>query len=362
MACCRVVERQAVPRAYLFRKVHGMRIRPPAQQWLLVLIVSAAALAGGASTAAAGELNSPEPVSWRQFALDSIDRIGLGRERREYGLHFDDDISLAAPAGRLVVVVHGFHSDRWHVTEISACVRTSGLPHAVFEYPNDQAVSESAGLLSAELARLKRSAPQCQVTLVTHSMGGLVAREAIENPRLDSGNVNRVIMIAPPNHGSRLADCNCPLVDAWEYWHSSERRKKAGLIYGAIEDGLGEAAKDLRPESPFLTQLNARPRNPRVRYSILLGNRAPLASKKINSPTAETSTCRWTMSWMAKGWYEDLDEVVNGSGDGVVALSSGRLEGVRDVAVFPFDHIGVLKQPGFGTVNDVHRAILARLK
>src|SRR5690606_20576841 len=140
--------------------------------------------------------------------------------RREYGLHFDEGISLAVPAEQLAVVVHGFHSDRWHVSQLSACVRQSGMPHAVFEYPNDQSVSDSAALLSRELLKLKQAAPKCAVSLVTHSMGGLVAREAIENPRLDPGNVDRLIMIAPPNHGSRLADCNCPIVDAWEYWQS----------------------------------------------------------------------------------------------------------------------------------------------
>jgi hypothetical protein len=193
-------------------------------------------------------------------------------------------------------------------------------------------------------------------------MGGLVAREALENTRLDPGNVSRMIMIAPPNHGSQLADCNNSFVDAWEYWHSGEQRKKAGLIYGSIEDGLGEAADDLKPSSPFLTKLNGRKRNAKVKYSILLGNRAPIESNDARHDTAKTGNCRWTMTWLASNWYEDLDEVVNGRGDGVVSLTSGQLDGVRDVAVFPFDHIEVLGQPGAGSVDLVHLAILARLQ
>jgi len=327
------------------------RVRGLSALLLCLALLSPAVAAAEERSAKAG---------WREFALNCMDRMGAGNGRREYGLHFDKDIPLAAPAEELVVVVHGFHSDRWHVEQISKCIRDDGRPHAVFEYPNDQRVADSARLLSRELRRLNRSAPGCDVSLVTHSMGGLVAREAIENPKLDPANVTRLIMIAPPNHGSQLADCNCPLVDAWEYVVSSKRRKKAGLIYGAIEDGLGEAAHDLKPDSPFLTRLNARPRNANTQYSILLGNRAPLDSHRAGHAPSR-SRCRWGLSWTASLWYDELDEVVNGRGDGVVSLTSGRLKGVEDIEVYPFDHIEVLGAPDGGSVDQVHAALLSRL-
>ena len=36
-------------------------------------------------------------------------------------------------------------------------------------------------------------------------MGGLVARAMLEDPEFDSGNVTKLIMVAPPNQGSLLA-------------------------------------------------------------------------------------------------------------------------------------------------------------
>ena len=338
-----------------------MRYNPSTRRlfWLIVVFL----IGFMPLTASAAEPSALEeaPRTWREFALECMDACGVGSERRQYGLHFDDDISLTYPANELAVVVHGFHSDRWHVQQLSQCVRGTGMPHAVFEYPNDQPVADSAALLSRELRRLRASAPNCRVSLVTHSMGGLVAREAIENPKLDSANVCRLIMIAPPNHGSQLADCNCPLIDGWEYVQSGERRKESGLIYGSIEDGLGEASRDLKPGSAFLTTLNARDRNANVRYTILLGNRAPIDNAKAMHAPSD-SHGRRGLSWLAKWWYQDLDEVVNGRGDGVVSLTSGQLEGVDDVKVFAFDHIEVLSEPDKGSVDQVHAAIVARLQ
>ena len=38
-------------------------------------------------------------------------------------------------------------------------------------------------------------------------------------------------------------------------------------------------------------------------------------------------------------YLADLDEVVEGKGDGAVAVKRGRLEGVSDIEVLDFDHL-----------------------
>lgn len=43
-----------------------------------------------------------------------------------------------------------------------------------------------------------------QVHLITHSMGGLIARGMINRYQLN--NIGRVVMLGPPNHGSEVAD------------------------------------------------------------------------------------------------------------------------------------------------------------
>ena len=57
----------------------------------------------------------------------------------------------------------------------------------------------------------------------------------------------------------------------------------------------------------------------------------------------------------------DLDELVDGKGDGVVAVKRGRLDGVNDTIVLPFGHLSVTGPAEADVVHDVQQAVLERL-
>ena len=184
---------------------------------------------------------------------------------------------------------------------------------------------------------------------MTHSMGGLVARASVEDPGLDPGNVKRLVMIAPPTHGTRLASFPTG-TDLYEYTFLAGTTAHR-LIKDSIVDGLGEAIDDVLPNSPFLKQLNARRRNPCVHYTVLLGSRGCVTQQDLN---AARQTVRRTTSWIP--WIErcgqrcdrllaDLHEVVAGKGDGVVSIDRGRLAGVADTQILPFAHSSVTGPP-----------------
>ena len=59
---------------------------------------------------------------------------------------------------------------------------------------------------------------------------------------------------------------------------------------------------------------------------------------------------------------EDLDEVVDGKGDGVVAVKRGRLEGVADTVLADFTHLSVMQAPDTYAEDKVFQGILQRLK
>jgi hypothetical protein len=197
-------------------------------------------------------------------------------------------------------------------------------------------------------------------------MGGLVARACIEDPQLDPGNVDRLIMIAPPNCGSAIAHFAMG-TDVWEHWLARKEGGPWRRVRDSVVDGLGEAANELCPGSEFLAELNSRPRNPRVRYAVILGTgarmteaemdwiRESIVAKLAQVPGAERGAKR------LDALLADLDELVEGKGDGVVAVVRGRLTGVSDTTVLPFGHLTVTGAPETDAVRQVQGAVLSRI-
>ncbi len=290
----------------------------------------------------------------------------LLRDKQEYGLKLDENWAQAAADRNLVVLIHGLNSTPAKVDALLVGARADGFPCAVFSYPNDQTIDDSAKLLGRELSRFAVDHPDRKISLVTHSMGALVARAAIEDPKLDPGNVRQLVMVAPPNHGSALARFSFGL-ELQEHLTNVRRKAEVGTFLAAVEDGLAGAARDLRPDSPLLRALNARPRNPNVRYTIFLGTRAPLTDADLahlrRTVAAAGQRNRWVQFFGPRvdTWLADLDETIAGKGDGVVSVARGRLDGVEDTVVLRFSHTSVLRTPAVGDEQKVHREILRRL-
>jgi pimeloyl-ACP methyl ester carboxylesterase len=282
----------------------------------------------------------------------------------KYGLRLDPDWQAKVGRADLAVFVHGFNACPAGMEFLALPARKAGLPCGMIAYPNDQALADSAGLVSAELKRLVAKHPNCRVNLVTHSMGGLIARECVEDAKLNPGNVNRLIMVAPPNGGSQLAHFGfatdtCELI-AGLHW----KRPLAGML-DCIDDGLGEAVHDLRPGSPYLQKMANYRRNPQVRYTILLGTKAPFTAEQVNK--ARQQVAGYCQRWRAVQLFGpkldrllgDADELIDGRGDGAVAVKRGRLEGVADTVLLKFQHLAT--HPEHPEVQSVQKAVLARL-
>ena len=58
----------------------------------------------------------------------------------------------------------------------------------------------------------------------------------------------------------------------------------------------------------------------------------------------------------------DLDEIIDGRGDGVVAVQRGRLDGVEDTVVLPFSHMSVAGSAKNDSIRTVQSQILARIE
>jgi pimeloyl-ACP methyl ester carboxylesterase len=351
------------------------RCRVPLTLAVLVALASASpsplraddADASKALSAGRSVVREAADYSYRRWLRN---RLWDEEDESRYGLQMESgwrDAAKKSPGRPLVVLVHGFNSTPQRNAAVLEPVRAAGFPCASFAYPNDWDLRESAALLSRQLKSLAAEHPSQQVALVTHSMGGLVARACVENSELDPGNVTRLVMIAPPSHGTLLAHLAIA-TDVWEHWLSRADGGCWTRWRDSVIDGLGEAADDLVPGSPFLAELNARPRHPHIQYAMLLGTGASVSQDEMDwlrSALLKTSgRCPGFRGCTGKleGLLEEMEEIVDGKGDGVVALKRARLEGVDDVVILPFGHLSCTGTPASEPVKQVQLELLSRLQ
>lgn len=302
----------------------------------------------------------------KMLRLAAADRRIEDRPAPTYGLAWPNQNQPAA-GQEAVVILHGLGSAPEKHASLSADLERAGLRVGEFAYPGDEPLDDSAKLLSHELKAFRREHPNVRLRMVTLSMGGLVARRALEDPALDPGNVVQLVMVGPPNHGSALAYVGFGL-QIWQFLDDPKAQSFAERFYHTVEDGLCEASDDLRPDSPFLKELNALPRNPAVRYSLLLGSGAALSEQtvaQLRQRVAEAEERHRLIKLLGPKIdrvLSDGDELIHGKGDGVVAVKRGRLEGVADALVLDFNHLSMGQPPETGGQRQLREEILKRLQ
>lgn len=149
------------------------------------------------------------------------------------GLWMGSDAVGRLPAGRRpVLLVHGYMCNRGFWWWFRRRLRAKG--HAVATLDLETPISDIDTLADGLLRRIDALLAETgadRVLLVTHSMGGLVARAALRKAGPD--RVARFVTLSGPHHGTLLAHA-----------------------------GIGRNAAQMRPQSPWLAALNAAPPAP----------------------------------------------------------------------------------------------------
>jgi pimeloyl-ACP methyl ester carboxylesterase len=257
---------------------------------------------------------------------------------KTFGLFYFESDRGVPEASRLtrkcVILVHGLDDPGEVWQNLAPELAIADFNVWLLHYPNDQPVVESAWLFFEELKELRQIGIQ-RISIVAHSMGGLVAREMLTSPDITYGQsvensqvpeVATLIMVGTPNHGSQLARFRV-LTEIRD--HLTRLTKNETSWLGAILDGAGEAKIDLLPESRFLKELNARPHPEEVNQLIIAG---------ITSPWNASDIQRWLINLrqnVPDDHQKQVDAVGNyiismthGLGDGLVTVASTRLEGI----------------------------------
>ena len=133
------------------------------------------------------------------------------------------------------------------------------------------------------------------VDVVTHSMGGIVLRAAVASESLPADRVRRVVMLAPPNHGSEVAD-----------------RLRDYLVYRLF---TGPAGQQIGTDDDSVPR---RLPPPPFELGIIAGRRSgnPLFAR-----------------------------VLGAEGDGKVTVASAQIEGMRELVVVDRSHTFIMWAP-----------------
>lgn len=258
-----------------------------------------------------------------------------------------------APPGEIVLLIHGLDEPGTIWDELAPHLLDHGATVVRFDYPNDQALADSARDLVESLKRL-RALGVSRVSIVAHSMGGLVSREALTSDEGYAGSgaataelpaIDRLIMCGTPNHGSPLASMQA-VAEAREQIVRRVQGTAAdgsGLVAHA-GDGQGEAGRDLSEGSEFLKALNARPLPKGVAMTTLCGVLTPERACEYLKTEASEQWAGFLGADRAKALTAQACAVVETLGDGMVPAASTRLEGVADHVELEADHRSMLKR------------------
>jgi pimeloyl-ACP methyl ester carboxylesterase len=233
-----------------------------------------------------------------------------------------------------IVLVHGLDDPGAVWQSLAPALVKEDFNVWLMQYPNDQPVVESARLFFMALEGLKQHGID-RISIVAHSMGGLVSREMLTRPELEYSasvkdrrlpEVLSLIMVGTPNHGSQLARLRV----FTEIRDQLARLTKGQANWlGGILDGAGEAKIDLLPGSRFLTELNARPHPEGLDMLVIAGITSPWSESDING---WTDNLRQKVQDDKQKWVDEFGKTMismtHGLGDGLVTVESTRLAGV----------------------------------
>jgi pimeloyl-ACP methyl ester carboxylesterase len=112
--------------------------------------------------------------------------------------------SDTASSAETIILIHGLASPRLMMSRLARQLSRQSYRVINWGYRSLwSSIEQHAQALQRELQQLEREPSTQKLHLVTHSMGSIIARRALELGRPD--NLGYVVMLCPPNLGSHVA-------------------------------------------------------------------------------------------------------------------------------------------------------------
>jgi pimeloyl-ACP methyl ester carboxylesterase len=290
---------------------------------------------------------------WEKRLRGLVERIENEAKRRDrYGMHALASYRPNDPTRPTICLIHGLNSTSsvfWHMIDP---IEAAGYGIVVYDFPYNRDLDESAEAFRRDWAEFRKtSGDKRPWAIVAHSMGALLSRAYVEDDRAYANDVASVILIAPVNRGSNLSNVQTLLQVVQGLKAVNNGPTKRGDALAHLGDGLGAAAEDLTPGSPFLKSLNAKRRRAGLPYHTLAGLGgflSPVARTQIEAQlglSGRPALLGGLARLAAANLPAQLDEITEGTGDGCVSLASTRLDGVDDHVTLPVNHLELIRAP-----------------
>lgn len=300
-----------------------------------------------------GSIREPEQRAGLARGLNDLARKVQDeavRRSLRYGMHARSSYRPQDPARPTVCLVHGLNSSAEVFVHMVGPLEQAGFGLVIYEFPFNRDLDETSQAFCRDWAEFRRRQGDTRPwTIVAHSLGALLARTYVEADPRYAGDVDRLVLIAPPNQGSSLAKAQTllQLMQGVQAVHGAQ-----GQALAHLSDGLGAAADDMLPGSAYLKALNSHGRRAGIAYHILAGDGgpvSPLARQQIALQVETLAHSKGLLGGLTRLAADDLrsrlDELTEGRGDGCVAVASTKLDGVTDHHVIRANHLELIRAP-----------------
>ncbi|KTD20095.1 lipase B [Legionella lansingensis] len=104
-----------------------------------------------------------------------------------------------------VILLHGLGRTHYSMSSLESTLKRQNFIVVNEDYPSTRkSIEDLANQYIPPMIDQCLSNHSDHINFVTHSLGGIILREYLQNHQIPK--LSRIVMLAPPNHGSKLAD------------------------------------------------------------------------------------------------------------------------------------------------------------